>query len=65
MVEEEEEQIDTSSKKKPIKDRDLFNIDGTSGEETKQPESEDEELDISQIEPSKVNWFKYILDKYL
>lgn len=23
------------------------------------------QIDLSQIEPHKVNWFKYILDKYL
>jgi hypothetical protein len=23
------------------------------------------EIDINLIEPSKVNWFKYIIDKYL
>ena len=51
-----------------MKDRDIFNLDGTSdGEEDKrqQEESEEEELDLSEVEPSKVNWFKYILDKYL
>ena len=36
VVDEEETMIDTSSSKKPqVKDRDLFNLDGTSGEETK------------------------------
>jgi hypothetical protein len=57
--------IDTSSTKKPTKDRDLFNLESGSGEEVKQEESEEEELDLSEVEPSKVNWFKYILDKYL
>ena len=64
----DDDMIETSSTKRPVKDRDLFNLDGTSGEETKQApeeESSEEELDLSQIEPSKVNWFKYILDKYL
>jgi hypothetical protein len=27
--------------------------------------SEEEEIDINQLEPSQVNWFKYIIDKHL
>jgi hypothetical protein len=58
----EETKIDTSSQpKKSNYDRDLFNIE----DDEKQIEEEEEELDISAIEPSKINWFKFIVDKYL
>ena len=59
----EETKIDTSSQaKKPNHDREIFNIED--GDE-KPVEEEDEELDLSSIEPSKINWFKFIVDKYL
>jgi len=37
----------------------VFNLD----EEEEEDQMED--IDLSLVEPSKVNWFKYILDKYL
>lgn len=61
-------QIDTfvkeqAQKAKPQKD--LFDVD----EETKfgdhYEEEEEDELDMNQVEPHKVNWFKYIIDRYL
>lgn len=61
--EEEMETIDTTAQNSIAqRDRDLFNLDGNDHEE----QSDDEEdMDLSQLEPSKVNWFKYILDKHL
>jgi hypothetical protein len=46
--------------KSPV-DRDLFNLE----EPTHPDEEEEEDIDWSLIEPSKVNWFKFILDKHL
>lgn len=53
----------SSASTRPQVDRDLFNLDVTTPRS--EEEEEDEEIDWSLIEPSKVNWFKFILDKHL
>jgi hypothetical protein len=40
-------------------------FDSSNKEDDENQEESEEEFDISQIEPSKINWFKFILDKYL
>ena len=47
------------------KQQDLFNVDEDEDNKEEEEEDDDGELDLSTVEPSKVNWFKYILDKYL
>jgi len=58
MKKETSNHSSTVGYKTPV-DRDLFNLDEQPDEE------EEEEIDWSLIEPSKVNWFKFILDKHL
>ena len=51
----------------------MFNLDGDDGTDDgsnltgKKVESEESEddIDLESVEPSKVNWFKYIMDKHL
>lgn len=59
------QQSQYSQGKTPV-DKDLFNLDDdTKGNDYEEEEEEEEEIDWSLIEPSKVNWFKFILDKNL